>query len=347
MEKLDIKSFSIAEIKNYLKENNIPQFHGEQIFVWLHKGVDSFDEMTDLSIKLRTFLDENFYIYKPQQVESINSTLDETTKYLFTFRDGEYTESVLLKYNHGYSVCLSTQAGCKMGCKFCASSHTKFSRNLTVSEILTQIDYITRDKRKNNPEFAIHHIVLMGIGEPLDNYDNTVKFLRIANDKKGYNIGLRNISVSTCGLCEKIKMLANEDLPITLSVSLHAPDNKTRDQIMPINQKHKIEELISTCKEYSKITNRRISFEYAMIRGINDTPEHARTLKELLKGMLCHVNLIPLNEIKENEFKTSTKEAFSLFTKILKTSKIEVTVRRTLGADINAACGQLRKNKIL
>ena len=346
MNKTDIKSLSAEQIKQELQRFSVPGFHAKQIFKWLYRGVDSFEEMTDLPLKLRSRLSDAFYIEKPEEIDSITSKQDGTTKYLFTLSDGEYCESVLLRYNHGNSACLSTQVGCKMGCKFCASTKAGFTRNMTVSEMLNQIDFIQRDKRQTEPDFRINHVVLMGIGEPLDNYDNVIKFLRLINDPDGFGISMRNISLSTCGVADKIKELENENLQLTLSVSLHAPNNELRSSLMPINKLFPIEELLAACRHYTDKTGRRISFEYALISGVNDTPECAKQLARLLRGMLCHVNLIPVNEIKENTFSRSTKEAQKVFTNILSDSRINVTTRRRLGDDIDAACGQLRREKL-
>ncbi|MBQ9544190.1 MAG: 23S rRNA (adenine(2503)-C(2))-methyltransferase RlmN [Clostridia bacterium] len=342
----DLRLFSRSELEIRLSDSGIEKYRAGQIIKWLSRHADSFSQMTDLSKPLREKLEQDFYISAPKSVERFCSKLDSTRKYLFTFESGDCVESVLLEYNHGFSVCLSTQAGCKMGCRFCASSGLGFSRDLTSAEILLQMEYITRDMLETDPDFRIGHLVLMGIGEPLDNYDNVIRFLKLANSPDLFNIGYRNMSLSTCGLVPQIRRLAEEELPITLSVSLHAPNDKLRSSLMPVNKTYPLSKLIPECREYIKKTGRRISFEYALIGGVNDTPECARELAQLLKGMLCHVNLINVNETKSNNFSKSSKEARLLFTNELTKCKINVTSRRTLGADIDAACGQLRRKKL-
>lgn len=345
-QKHDLRSLSLQEIEDILQENGIEKYRASQIWNWLYRHADSFEEMTNIPRSLREQLHSLFHLTGLTLVERLDSQLDSTKKYIFRLDDGEYIESVLLEYNHGFSVCLSSQAGCKMGCTFCASSKAGFSRNLKPSEMLLQLELITRDRRKENQEFRIGHIVMMGIGEPLDNYNNVMKFLRLVNDKKGFNIGYRNISLSTCGLVPMIDRLAKEDIPLTLSVSLHAPNNSIRSQTMPVNKTYPVEALIEACRRYAKQTGRRISFEYAMIRGVNDSVEHAKELGELLRGILCHVNLINVNETRDNNCKKTSKENQKLFTNQLNKCKINVTVRRTMGADIQAACGQLRRDRL-
>lgn len=341
----DIRQFTAGELEQRFAGCGIEKYRAGQIIKWLYRHVDSFDFMTDLPKSLREQLKKDYSISVFEDVEALRSKLDSTRKYLFTLPGGDYVESVLLEYKHGFSVCLSSQSGCKMGCAFCASSKLGFSRDLTASEILLQMEYITRDMLESDPDFRIGHIVLMGIGEPLDNYDNVLKFIRLANMKEGFNVGLRNISLSTCGLADKIAKLANEDLPITLSVSLHAPFDSLRSSLMPVNKRYPIETLIKECRAYAKKTSRRISFEYALIGGVNDTPQCAQALGKLLGGMLCHVNLINVNETPGSGFRKSSKEALKVFTNELLKCKINVTSRRTLGADIDAACGQLRRVK--
>ena len=347
MERLDIRSFTKKELEQSFLDNGIEKYRAEQVWKWLYRHADSFEEMKNLPLTLREKLNELYFISVPRHVDKLCSRLDSTRKYLFTLESGDYIESVLLEYAHGFSVCLSSQAGCKMGCTFCASSKAGFSRNLTSAEILLQMEYITRDMQIDHPDFRIGHLVLMGIGEPLDNYENVLHFLRLVNEKDGFGIGFRNVSLSTCGLVPMIDRLAEEEIPLTLSVSLHAPTDEIRSRTMPINNKYPIAELVAACRRYIKKTGRRISFEYALIRGVNDSPEHARILGNRLKGMLCHVNLINVNETKENNCKKTSKEALKLFTNELNRCKINVTVRRTMGADIEAACGQLRRKKIL
>ena len=342
----DVRLFGKSELETKLASLGIEKYRAGQIMRWLSRHADSFSQMTDLSKSLREKLGERFFISAPLEADRLCSSIDSTRKYLFTLEGGDCVESVLLEYNHGFSVCLSTQAGCKMGCRFCASSGLGFSRNLTAAEILLQMEYIARDMLKTDENFRIGHLVLMGIGEPLDNFENVLRFLRLANSPELFNIGFRNMSLSTCGLVPQIKRLADENIPLTLSVSLHAPSDDLRSSLMPINKTYPLSVLIPACREYIRKTGRRISFEYALISGVNDTPECARALASLLKGMLCHVNLINVNETKENKFSKSSKEARLLFTNELTKCKINVTSRRTLGADINAACGQLRRKKL-
>ena len=314
------------------------KYRAKQVFAWLTKGVSSFSEMTNVSAPLREALDKECYIALPKVREKYISKIDGTMKYLFEMYDGECVESVFMRYNHGNTICISTQAGCRMGCSFCASTIAGLSRHLTASEILGQILAAEKDSGER-----ISNIVMMGIGEPLDNYDNTLRFLRLVNLPEGRNIGYRHISLSTCGLADKIKMLAKEDMPITLSVSLHAPNQKMRAEMMPVAKKWHIDELIGACREYIGVTGRRISFEYAMIDGVNDTRECADELCRLLSGMLCHVNLIPLNNVEEKSYRKSSAKRIEDFTAYLEKHHITATVRRKLGSDINASCGQLRK----
>lgn len=314
------------------------KYRAKQVFAWLTKGVSSFSEMTNVSAPLREALDKECYIALPKVREKYISKIDGTMKYLFEMYDGECVESVFMRYNHGNTICISTQAGCRMGCSFCASTIAGLSRHLTASEILGQILAAEKDSGER-----ISNIVMMGIGEPLDNYDNTLRFLRLVNLPEGRNIGYRHISLSTCGLADKIKMLAKEDMPITLSVSLHAPNQKMRAEMMPVAKKWSIDELIGACREYIGVTGRRISFEYAMIDGVNDTRECADELCRLLSGMLCHVNLIPLNNVAEKSYRKSSAKRIEEFTAYLEKRHITATVRRKLGSDINASCGQLRK----
>ncbi len=317
----------------------IEKFRAGQIFSWIAKGVTSFDEMTNLSAKIREVLDEHAYIATPKVSVRLVSQIDGTVKYLFELHDGECVESVFMRYEHGNTLCISTQVGCRMGCTFCASTLGGLVRNLTPSEMTGQILAATRDTGER-----ISNVVMMGIGEPLDNYDNTLKFLKLVNHEKGLNIGQRHISLSTCGLCDNIRRLADENLQITLSVSLHAPDGETRKALMPVARRYALEELMESCRYYISKTGRRISFEYSMIHGENDTPEHAERLAALLRGMICHVNLIPLNAVKERSYSKSSREAIDNFVKILEKRHITATVRRRLGSDINASCGQLRRS---
>lgn len=345
-EKIDVKSLDEKELCEKITALGIPAFRGKQIWRQLFTNLKTdFAEMSDIPKSLLPILEENFEIRAPRVLDKLVSQLDGTEKYLMTLYDGSVIESVLMRYEHGNSVCVSTQVGCRQGCAFCASTKNGFVRCLSAGEILGQIETITRE-HSGERDFRVDNIVLMGIGEPLDNYDNVVKFLRLVNDKNGLNIGFRHISLSTCGLVPEIKRLAEENLPITLSISLHAPNDEIRNTIMPVNRRYPIDELLRACREYQSVTGRRISFEYALISGVNDTEEHARELAKRLKGMLCHVNLIPVNPIREKNFKKTTKKDLILFTNTLNNSKINATVRRRLGADIDAACGQLRNKKM-
>ncbi len=338
MQKIDIKSLYPEELKDFILSIGEPGFRANQIFDWLHKGCSSFDEMTNISKSLKEKLNEKSYIAGVEIVKKLVSNIDGTVKYLYRLSDGELIESVLMKYHHGYTVCASTQVGCRMGCKFCASGINGLYRNLTASEILSQITTAAIDNG-----IRVSNVVLMGMGEPLDNFDNTIRFLKLVSDEKGLNIGLRHISVSTSGVVDKIYKLAEYNMPVTLSISLHNPFNVQRSEIMPVNKKWGVEELIKACKDYLSVTGRRISFEYALIEGVNDSPKHAEELAKLLKGMLSHVNLIPANPVVENNFKRPDIKKINAFKSKLEALGINATVRRTLGADINASCGQLRR----
>lgn len=337
--KQDIKSLSLSELTEAVKALGLPAFRAKQIYAWLNKGVTSFDEMTNLSMQLRQTLQERFLITAPVVVRKQVSKNDGTIKYLWRLSDGNCVETVLMQYHHGNTVCISSEVGCPMGCAFCASTIGGLVRRLTPSEMLDEVLFTQMDSG-----LPISNIVLMGIGEPLDNFDTVMKFLELVNHPDGMNIGMRHISLSTCGVVPKIRELAEKDLQLTLSVSLHAPDNETRSRIMPINRAYPVEELIAACKAYFERTGRRISFEYAMIRDVNDSPKTAQTLLKLLKGLPAHVNLIPLNDVEESPLKPSTKETVFAFQKILEEGGVTATVRRTLGSDIDASCGQLRRN---
>ncbi len=338
----DIKSMSLDELNTFLAETGEPKFRAKQIFSWLHgKGVTTFDEMTNLSQALREKLKKLCYITSFEIKRKLQSSLDGTIKYLFELPDAEFVETVLMRYEHGNSVCISTQVGCKMGCEFCASTKAGFVRHLTASEILEQVYAVERDTGEK-----ISNIVLMGIGEPLDNFDNVLRFLSLISSPDGRNLSHRHISVSTCGLVDRIYELADMNLQLTLSISLHATDDETRNSIMPVNRKFNIEKLLTACRYYTDKTHRRISYEYALIKGVNDTKAEALKLASLLKGTLCHVNLIPVNFVEEAGFEKSSKESVYAFQKVLTDKGINATVRRTLGADINAACGQLRRTEI-
>lgn len=332
----DIKSMNQAEMADYFRELGEPAFRAKQVFQWLHRGAVSFDDMTNLSKSLREKLSGSCYITAPAVERKQVSAQDGTIKYLWKMRDGNCIETVLMRYHHGNTVCISSQVGCRMGCAFCASTLGGKVRNLTPSEMLDQVLFTQLDSG-----VPISNIVLMGIGEPLDNFDTVMRFLELVNHPDGLNIGMRHISLSTCGLVEKIDKLADLRLQLTLSVSLHAPDDETRSRIMPVNKAVGVERLFRSCRQYFEKTGRRISYEYAMIDGVNDSDWQADLLAKHLKGTPGHVNLIPLNEVKESPLKPSRRvEAFQ---KRLEQHGITVTVRRKLGGDIDASCGQLRR----
>ncbi len=331
---------SCDELKKLVAQMGEPQFRGKQIFEWIYKGAESFDDMTNIPKGLREKLSEIAWVGSAKICEKYVSKIDETRKYLLQLNDGNYIESVLMKYDYGYTICVSSQVGCKMGCKFCASTLNGWSRNLSAGEIISQVLCVQKDLGAR-----ISNIVMMGIGEPLDNFDNVLKFVELVNAPGGLNIGQRHISVSTCGLADKIRELAERKLQITLLLSLHAPDDERRSSIMPINNKYPIKEVMDACDLYIKETGRRISFEYTLISGVNDNPEEADKLAALVKGKLCHVNLIPVNKVQETGFDKSSKKRVEEFRKRLEKHGIPATVRREMGSDINAACGQLRNRK--
>ncbi len=335
--KTDLLSMFPEELAEFCVQLGQPKYRGKQIFEGLYKGKREFDEFSTLPKGFREKLVENAFIPTAKIKRKLVSAIDGTVKYLYELHDGETVESVFMRYHHGNTMCISTQVGCRMGCAFCASTKAGLVRSLMPSEMLLQILEAERDLNER-----VSNIVLMGMGEPLDNYDNVIKFLKLVNNVSGLNIGLRHISLSTCGLVDKMDRLAEEGLPITLSVSLHAPNDEKRKQTMPIANKYSVKELIDACKRYIDKTGRRISFEYALISGVNDSKEDAHELGRLLSGMLCHLNLIPVNPIKEKNFQRSEKNAIKLFTETIELYKINVTVRRKLGSDINASCGQLR-----
>lgn len=345
--KTDISSFNLNELSEYLSDLSeekgvkIEKFRAKQIYTWLHGGVSSFSEMTNISKAIRELLDENCYIALPKIENKLVSKIDGTVKYLFRLFDGECVESVFMRYEHGNTVCISSQAGCRMGCRFCASTIAGFSRNLTPSEILGQVIAAAKDTGER-----VSNIVMMGIGEPLDNFDNVIKFLELVNSPDGLNIGYRHISLSTCGIVPKILALSEKNLPITLSISLHSTTQEERERLMPIAKKYSIDELLSACKKYIDEGGRRISFEYTMIEGENDSEQDALRLAKLLSGMLCHVNLIPLNTVDGRDYRKSGKAAIQKFISVLEKRGITATVRRKLGSDIDASCGQLRASKI-
>ena len=335
----NLLDYTLEELKVWMKENGESAFRGKQILSWIYKGINEFDNMKNIPKSLISKIKENFIINLPKIIEVYKSDIDGTEKFLLGFEDGNLIEAVLMRYKHGNSICISTQVGCRMGCKFCASTINGRVRNLTTGEILSQVLVV-----QNYISERISNIVLMGSGEPLDNYDNVVKFLEVVSAEYGLNIGQRHITLSTCGIVPKIYELADKEFSITLAISLHAFSDEKRKDIMPIANKYSISEILKACKYYIDKTNRRITFEYALVKEINDGAEDAMALGKLLKGMLCHVNLIPVNEIKENTFKRSSKKAIEDFSEILKTYGIEVTTRREMGSDINAACGQLRRS---
>ena len=339
--KQDIKSMNYSEIEEVVFSMGEPKFRAKQIYSWLQKNqVVDFDEMTNISKNLREKLKDNYEIYSCTIEKKLVSVYDSTVKYLFKLHDGEYIESVVMKYKYGYTICVSSQVGCKMGCTFCASTIAGFIRNLTASEILSQVATAQHDLN-----IRISHIVLMGVGEPMDNFDNVLRFLELVTDENGLNLSMRNISLSTCGVVDGIYKLLEKKLQLTLSISLHAPNDEIRSRTMPVNKKWNIDELLTACRAYTKATSRRISFEYAMISGVNDSDECAKELAGRLKGMLAHVNLIPVNEVKETGYKKSGEDRIKRFMQILTSYGINTTVRRTLGSDINASCGQLRRKQ--
>lgn len=339
--KQDIKSMKLFQLEAALGELGQPKFRAEQVFSWLHRGVTSFEEMTNLSKPLRAELDERFYISVPQVVKKQVSQRDGTIKYLWRLGDGNCVETVLMQYKYGNTVCVSSEVGCAMGCAFCASTLGGLVRRLTAGEILDQVLFTQLDSGK-----PVSHIVLMGIGEPLDNFDSVMSFLELVNRPKGMNISMRHISLSTCGLTERIDKLAHLHLQLTLSVSLHAPDDETRSRIMPVNRSCGVDRLLESCRSYYAETGRRISFEYAMIDGVNDSQGQAQLLGKKLRGMGAHVNLIPLNNVEESPLKPSTRENIRRFQQTLEQAGITVTVRRSLGGDIDASCGQLRRKQL-
>ena len=336
--KTDIKSLTLQEMQQLFKDMGEPAFRAKQVFTWLHRGAKSFDEMTNLSKSLREKLTETCEITVPQVERKQVSQKDGTIKYLWRLSDGNCVESVLMRYHHGNSVCISSQVGCRMGCAFCASTLGGLVRSLRPSEMLDQVLFTSLDSGE-----PISNIVLMGIGEPLDNFDTVLRFLELVNSPDGMNIGMRHISLSTCGLVDKIGRLAEEKLQLTLSVSLHAPLDEIRTTIMPVNKKYNVDTLLAACREYFRKTGRRISFEYAMIRDVNDSKEIAEVLAKKLDGIAAHVNLIPLNNIEESPLKPSTRKSVLEFQQTLERHGIPATVRRTLGSDIDASCGQLRR----
>lgn len=333
-----LKSMTLPELTALFQELGQPAFRAKQVYTWLHKGAATYDEMTNIPKQLRTVLQEQWPICAPNAVRKQESQRDGTIKYLWQLSDGNCVETVLMRYHYGNTVCISTEVGCPMGCAFCASTLGGLVRRLEPYEMLDQVLFTQLDSGLN-----VSHIVLMGIGEPLDNFDNVLRFLELVNSPEGMNISMRHISLSTCGLVPKIDALAERKLQLTLSISLHAPSDEVRDQIMPVNRAYPTEELLQACRRYYEATNRRISFEYAMIDGVNDSQEDAKLLLRRLKGLPAHFNLIPLNHVEESPLRPSTRQAVSRFQKLLEEGGIPTTVRRTLGGDIDASCGQLRR----
>lgn len=339
--KTDINSLTYEKLNSVIEELGQPTFRAKQIYTWLHKyGVSSFDEMTNISKQLREILADSYFISTCEIEDKYTSKIDDTVKYLFKLYDGEYVESVIMKYKYGYTICVSSQVGCKMGCTFCASTLAGFKRNLTAGEIEAQLQSAQKDL-----QIKISHIVLMGIGEPLDNFDNVIDFLYNVNNENGLNISMRNITLSTCGVVPRIYDLMALNLQLTLTISLHAPNDNIRSKTMPINRKYNMDELIKACKNYADKTGRRVSFEYTLIKDVNDSTKDALELSGRLKGMNSHINLIPVNDVKERGNVRSSKEAILNFQNVLKKHGINATIRRTLGSDINASCGQLRRLK--
>ena len=335
---MNIKSMTLPELTAALKELGQPAFRGKQVYTWLHKGVRSYEEMSNLPKNLRELLAEKYPICPPEVVRKQESKKDGTIKYLWKLADGNCVETVLMRYNYGNTVCISTEVGCAMGCAFCASTIGGLVRRLEPYEMLDEVLFTQIDSG-----LPVSRVVLMGIGEPLDNFDNVMRFLELVNSEEGMNISMRHISLSTCGLIPKIDRLAEKKLQISLAISLHGPNNEIRGRVMPVNKAYPIEDLLEACRRYYAATSRRIHFEYAMIDGVNDREEHAKELLRHLKGLPAHFNLIPLNHVEESPLKPSSKAAVAKFQKILEDGGITATVRRTLGSDIDASCGQLRR----
>jgi len=339
---INILDYNLLELKNWMKDNNENEFRAKQVFDWINNGIFEFCQMKNIPKKVIEKLNNFFYVEIPEIVEKYESSDNSTCKFLLKFKDGNVIETVVMNYKHGNSVCVSTQFGCRMGCTFCASTVNGMVRNMTPGEILAQI-LVTQ---KNIGE-RISNVVLMGSGEPLDNFENVTVFLDLVNSEYGLNIGQRHITLSTCGLVPKIIELADLNYQITLAVSLHAPNDIIRREMMPIAKKYSICDILDACRYYINKTNRRITFEYALVESKNDSREHAIELSNLLKGMLCHVNLIPVNSVTENKYNKPSQENINLFSNILTSNGIETTVRKEMGSDINAACGQLRRSYIL
>ncbi|MBX4265303.1 23S rRNA (adenine(2503)-C(2))-methyltransferase RlmN [Clostridium estertheticum] len=338
---INILDMDLEELKQWMKSNGESKFRAKQVFDWIYKDICEFENMNNIPQSVREKLQTNFYIGIPRLIEEYKSKNNDTRKYLFELSDGNLIECVVMKYKHGNSICISTQVGCRMGCKFCASTIGGMIRNISPGEMLAQI---LKSQQLINER--ISNVVLMGSGEPFDNFDNVMKFLEIVNSENGLNIGQRHITISTCGIVPKIKEFADFNMQTTLAISLHAPSDEIRVKSMPIANKYSIAEIIDVSKYYIDKTNRRITFEYALVKGLNDSKQDAEKLSALLKDMLCHVNLIPVNEIKENELKRSSNDDVTEFKRVLEANNIQTTIRREMGLDINAACGQLRRSHI-
>ena len=347
MEKVQLLGLDGGELLSFVTDElGESKFRARQIREWLNRGED-IDGMTNLSAALRKRLNDVAVANPVRIMESYRSRIDETEKFLYALNDGNLIEGVVMRYHHGDTLCVSTQVGCRMGCAFCASTLEGRVRNLTAGEILGQVAAVNRHIRAGDPERRVHNIVLMGSGEPLDNYDNVVRFLRLVNDPEGYNISLRNVSLSTCGLVRRMYDFANEGLPVTLSLSLHAPNDEIRRQIMPVANAYPYNEVIAACRNYVEKTGRRVIFEYALIRDVNSDVKHAEELARRLRGLQCHVNLIPLNDVKERNLRAPSKQTVDAFLKRLQLKNISATVRREMGADIEGACGQLRRKVLM
>jgi 23S rRNA (adenine2503-C2)-methyltransferase len=340
MENLDIKSLYFEELAQEFKSMGLPAFRAKQVYEWMHvKLVAGYDEMTNLSKDLRETLKEQYPLTVLEKADALYSASDGTVKYLFRLKDGRVIESVLMRYHHGNSVCISSQVGCRMGCRFCASAIGGRERDLLPSEMLDQVYRIQVLSQER-----VSNVVIMGTGEPLDNYDNVMRFIRLVTDPQGLNISVRNITVSTCGIPDRIRAFAEEGLPVTLALSLHAPNNEIRRRLMPVASKYELKEVLDAFLYYYEKTGRRLTFEYSLVDGVNDEEEHARELSKLVKGINCHINLIPVNPIKERDYRKSENKKIQNFKNILEKNRINVTIRREMGADIDAACGQLRKS---
>ena len=335
---MNLKSMTQSEIGAVFQELGLPAFRAKQVYSWLHKGVRSYDEMTNLPKSLRDVLSEKYPIHPPKVVRKQESAKDGTIKYLWQLQDGNCVETVLMRYRYGNTVCISTEVGCGMGCAFCASTIGGLVRRLEPYEMLDEVLFTQVDSGQ-----TVSHVVLMGIGEPLDNFDNVMRFLELVNSPEGMNISMRHISLSTCGLVPKIDALAQRKLQLSLAISLHGPNDEIRGRLMPVNRAYPMDQLLAACRRYYAATSRRIHFEYAMIDGVNDSEDNAKELLQRLKGLPAHVNMIPLNHVEESPLKPSSRAAVARFQKILEAGGVTATVRRTLGGDIDASCGQLRR----